>query len=310
MVTPELISYVRGEINKGRTREEIHTALLKEGGWTELDINEAFRIVIPMQGFGQSSIQNIGVSKVATGPSSRRYIGDIIFIIISLVCISGWYFYRAPVTDFWNSSTQSLSSSWNRLSEFSGSFFAPKISTETDVAFTQPEEVPEQSTPVVTARVAVLKDCGTSNAPDLKKSSVYENDATFKCLGDVARECIDNAKAVLKDPLFPTLFEIVHESGTCNFKLSYSADTTLVDQTGKKLAWQYISCPVSIVKAVQENAQNVSFSAPSTDNSGKYASQIYFYGTLGIFMEQNLDQNKIKALGCSGGYIDSVIASY
>ncbi len=98
---------------------------------------------------------------------------------------------------------------------------------------------------------------------------------------------------------------------SCNFKLSYSADSTLNDITGKKLSGQYILCPINIVKAI-DNTKSASpkFIVSDKTNFSKYASQIYFYGTLGLFIENNLDQNKIKALGCSGEYVQSVIASY
>jgi hypothetical protein len=117
----------------------------------------------------------------------------------------------------------------------------------------------------------------------------------------------------LKDDFFPTVFEITQSNnpGSCNFKLSYPRDSTLSDITGKKLAGQIITCPLNIVKAIDNtNPATPKFIAPNKTDFSKYGSQIYFYGTLGLFIENNLDQNKISGLGCSGMYIDSVIASY
>lgn len=50
MVTPELLEYVRTEIAKGKTREEINKVLISGGGWSQADLSEVFRTVIPMQG--------------------------------------------------------------------------------------------------------------------------------------------------------------------------------------------------------------------------------------------------------------------
>ncbi|MFA6520444.1 MAG: hypothetical protein WCT44_02440 [Candidatus Paceibacterota bacterium] len=49
MITKELLVYIRAEIAKGKQREEIHDVLIAGGGWTEDDISEAFREIIPMQ---------------------------------------------------------------------------------------------------------------------------------------------------------------------------------------------------------------------------------------------------------------------
>ena len=48
MITQELLGYIRTEFTKGKTREEIRGALISGGGWSEDDLNEAFRTIIPM----------------------------------------------------------------------------------------------------------------------------------------------------------------------------------------------------------------------------------------------------------------------
>lgn len=49
MITQELVEYIKKEIAKGRTREDIRQVLISGGGWNEDDLSEAFREVIPMQ---------------------------------------------------------------------------------------------------------------------------------------------------------------------------------------------------------------------------------------------------------------------
>ena len=322
MITPELISYIRGELTKGRAREEIRSGLVREGGWSEADLNEAFKVVIPVQSpVATSPIQKSqppSLSSVSPLPSSTFSTPSFsvpassskpflrkVFLIVAIVLIVGGlgvasWFYRDPLINLWDLGVKKITS-----------LFTPKPPAITDntVAPSPSLIVPSQTDTVIQNVVVNPKDCGVGVAPDLKKPATYQNDAVLTCLGNSALNCADS-RAILKDALFPTVVQIVSAEGSCNFKLSYAEDSALTDATGAKLAGQYVSCPLSLVKAVDETQTTSSFTAPSTDNLSKYASQIYFYGTLGLFIENNLDQNRIHALGCSGPYIDSVIASF
>lgn len=307
MITPELIGYIRSEFAKGKTREEIRTVLVADGGWSEADLSEAFRTVIPMQGF---------IAPKTKLPLSLWKM-CLTFVVIGGLCLAVWYFYRAPVISIWNSLVKNITElSMPKLSILY--FNAKKINT---TANTTPPDNPvvAQNNPVVPTKVGIptevgIKDCGIGIAPDPKDPRTYQNDAVLACLGNSALRCED-AKAVLKDALFPTIFQIARENtggqNTCSFRLLYGKDSALIDVAGKKLAGQSIACPISLVQALDESSAKTSlFKAPSKDNPSKYASQIYFYGTLGLFIENNIDKNKILSLGCSGPYIDSVIASY
>ncbi|MBI2627311.1 hypothetical protein HYW72_00065 [Candidatus Nomurabacteria bacterium] len=297
MVTPELIEYIKGELAKGKTREKI-SAELASGGWNEADLSEAFRTVIPMQSFvaPNATAQNTVTSSVVKNKakSPKRILENLIFIIVALICLVSWYFYRPQIINFWNSGV-------DKIAEFSGSLFGSKPSVEISIGEDNNGFIPN---------AVNMKDCGGTVAPDIKNPSTYNNNSVLTCLGNSALRC-ENAKAVLKDDLFPDIFQIIKNQKTCNFKLSFGEDNALIDATGKKLAFQYITCPIDIVKALDEsNPKSPIFKLPNKNDLGKYASQIYFYGTLGVFMENNLDKNKIQNLGCSGSYIDSVIASY
>ena len=292
MITPELIGYIRGEFAKGRTREEIHKTLTEGGGWSETDLSEAFRIVIPMQGFAQGPMA--AKAKIVS-PKTKI----LVYIVAAVVfCFAAWWFFSPQINRLWDSAINS------------GGFSIPSFGL--DKIFGT-DKAPVKDNTVV-KNTNTVKNCGTSTAPDLQNSSLYKNDSVLNCLGDSALSCT-SARGVLRDALFPTIFQITREDAkglnTCNFKLSYDQDSALVDIAGKKLAGQYILCPVGIVKMLDEsNLEAAIFKAPDTDNPSKYASQIYFYGTLGLFIEQNLDQNKIQSLGCSGPYIDSMMASF
>lgn len=372
MTTPELLEYVRGEIAKGKTREEIHGILISGGGWSEDDLSEAFRIIIPMQrpaaevaeseavpnGTGLSDLTLPAISGTGTTLSSVSFspspspslspVGSfslsdsytpsssllnstpslaeplpssssslLKFLIISIIIgglgFGSWY-YRSQLTNFWDrgveSSQRILASSWNSsinsLKKISlPSFNFAKIFNTNKV---QTNEVVVEK--IVEEKVNTIKDCGTSITSKMDDLSSYENDPVLACLGASALNC-ENARGVIKDDFFPTIFEVTKLRDSCNFRLSYGEDSTLMDITGNKLAFQYISCPINIVKAIDNtNPTAPQFIAPDKKDLNRYAGQIYFYGTLGLFIENNLDQNKIQSLGCEGGYILSVIESY
>jgi len=307
MITPELIGYIKGEFAKGRTREEIRTTLVTGGGWSEADIGEAFKTLIPMQQ-GFISPQNNSGNMVITGNISKKsgsFWPNFIFVIIGIVCVVSWYFYHPQITSFWNSTM-------DKLPDFSmPSFNFDKITGL--FGGSKDEVVAPPTNPVVKPVVDIIKDCGIGTAPNLKEPLTYQNDPVLTCLGDSALRC-ESAKAILQDVYFPTIFQITQSQNAgqdiCSFKLSYGADSTLTDATGKKLAGQYIACPIDIVKAIDETKTPSLFSIPSISNPSRYASQVYFYGTLGLFIENNMDKDRIQALGCSGDYISSIVASY
>jgi hypothetical protein len=302
MITPELLSYIRGELAKGRTREEVRADLVKGGGWREEDLSEAFRIVIPMQGFfnptaakESAPVMNNTSPSVAKTSSKPLVLRALLVLVIAGLIFSVW-FYRVPLKDAWASVMGNIK--------------------ELPAMFGSKEETPEvKNNPVNTPPVAkstenTITDCGVTGAPDLKNPLTYRDNSVLNCLGNNALSC-GLAKATLNHSLFPTLVEITKAGdNACNFRLSYAADSTLVDGSGNKLAGQYIMCPVAAVKMVDESSKTLAFKEPTKNDPSKYGSQMYFYGTLGVFMEQNVDKSKILSLGCSGSYIDSVIASY
>lgn len=359
MITQELLGYIRAEVAKGRTREEIHKTLLSSGGWSEDDLSEAFRTIIPMPGvilpnpvasllqreekpsqptpivsFSPSSpsmsfpppplrsfsppptyspspslLKSTLLSKPPSPPRSLSSLLKFLIILIIIVGLGfGSWYYRSQIMGLWDS-----------LINKASNLFSPSVSTINTTNTAPNTDLNNQaapSNPVILPPVAQVKDCGIGTTPKLDVPSSYENDPVLSCLGESAVNC-ENAKGVLKDDFFPTIFEITKSTQStepqsyCNFKLSYGADSTLTDITGKNLALQYISCPINIVKAIDNTKPATpKFITPDPTDLSKYGSQIYLYGTLGLFVENNLDQNKIQALGCEGGYIQSVIASY
>ncbi len=227
------------------------------------------------------------------------------FLII-LILIAGlgaeFYFFRPQALSVWNS-----------LTDKAGEYLAFLAPNPEPVVMTTPTDNTVNTVVAPVSLPTVNKpttDCGVGTAPKLGATPSSVSGSVLSCLGASAASC-DNAKGVLQDNIFPTLFEISKTSTSCNFKLSYAASSTLKDPSGNPLALQYIMCPVDIVKTIDNtNPATPKFIAPNKTNLTKYGSDIYLYGTLGVFVENNLDVNKIRALGCSGDYIQSMIASY
>ncbi len=61
---------------------------------------------------------------------------------------------------------------------------------------------------------------------------------------------------------------------------------------------------------MEEKNKSVTFTTPDRSLPSEYAAEAYFYGNLGVFIENDFDQAKIKELGCSGSFISSMITSY
>ena len=207
----------------------------------------------------------------------------VIFLVLLAVAL-GWM-YRPQMASLWNS------------------FDMPDVSLSSFESGGNSEKEAREEAKTV-------KDCGSRKAPKPDGSSFFGSDLVLNCLGERAAGC-QSAKALLNDDLFPTNFEVMGDLKTCSFKLSYPESSTLSDITGKKLAGQYVACPLGVVRGIKGIGGNSpKFVAPDKTDYGKYASEIYFYGTLGLFIENNVDVGKIKSLGCSGPYIDSVAASF
>src|SRR3989344_1975840 len=364
MITQELLSYVRSELNKGKTREAIESALLSGGGWTTQDLSEVFRAAMPLENLVKApapvptevakispppfssapplqfdagapnissdispvidptrervinSVQTLmhrDVAKVMGEKKKSSYWkGIIIFTVIAGLLFGGW-FYRTKIFSIAPGFVGAYLRTYDKVMD--------KIkSLMPDGEDSAPSLPPVPTSPVVQAPLPLPlppapaplppRDCGTSIAPDRTKLSSFQNDLVLECLGSAALRC-ENATAILQDPLFPSNVQIVNKNNICSFRLAYSIDSGLIDLAGKSLAGAYISCPVSIVKMMDEsNPKAVAFKAPTTGAPSIYGAQIYFYGTLGLFIENNLDINKIRAWGCTGDFIDSVISSY
>lgn len=276
------------------------------------------------------------ISPAKPSGKKKSFGPDLAFVIIGLLFAVSWYFYSPQITAFSQSLADGyeevyvqykamLVNSWDMLADGvtllgasaeelavgSWNWVAGGFDKGKEVVQAPESNVQSQSPGGNLAANTSEKNCGSAAAPDPSDSKTYQNNQVFSCLGQSALRC-ENARAALEDPLFPTVFQIVRNSatGACNFKLSYKADSALTDVTGKKLAGQYVTCPVGIVKRINESGSALTFSAPSAGNPSRYAAEIYQYGTIGLFLEQNVDKGEILGLGCSGSYIDSVVASY
>jgi hypothetical protein len=303
MVTQELIAYMRAEVNRGKTREEISRNLLAGGGWSEADVVEAFKDIMPSGGiinpiFASPTTQPAAL-KPKRAPMSKAVRSAVIFALLAAVLCGSGYFFRSDV--------KSIASSAGRVI---GNMSFPKFglsSKEAELPLVKTTEAPSAAMP----KIEEIKDCGTTVAPDPKNTTAIMENATLSCLGERAVNCL-NAKGVLKSDIFPTSFEVIHEEERCDFQLSYGSDTQLKTPSGYSLALQYVTCPIRNVKRIDEtDPQKPVLKQPTKENFPLYASEIYQYGTVGLFLEKNFERTRIhEELSCTGSFIDSVIESY
>jgi hypothetical protein len=105
MITQELTAYVKSELNRGKSRDEVRNSLLSGGGWSEADIAEVFRDVMPKD----STAINIPAPQQMQAPSSFikptvinkpahhfPWKAMIFALIFGALCFTGWY-YRSSL---------------------------------------------------------------------------------------------------------------------------------------------------------------------------------------------------------------------
>lgn len=331
MVTQELIAYVRSELSKGKTREEIRSVLLSSGGWNEVDINEVFRETMPRDNIiTPAGVETAKppkpnpseVSFISSGPPLERVFTSSssfsikhntktrktlkVILLLILLCgliFTAFYFYKPQLSVLPSMAKGMFSTITAKIGNIIQAI-KDKISDKvSSVRTPTPTPIPLQVS-------METVNCGTTKSPDSKNPSSYSGDIVLECMGERASACA-NAESVINDSLFPNLFKIINRDGSCYFELAYNIDSTLVNINGQKLASQSVSCPLSVVKVVDEtNPANPVFRSVDKNNHTRYAAAIYVYGTLGLFIENNFDMNKIKNLGCSGTFLSSMIESY
>ena len=350
MVTQELISYIRSELNRGRSREQIRTTLLSGGGWSDMDISEVFRDIMPLSGgvilpekqkqvlkpdptpqpqvpppvvkIAPTPIaktvtttpqnQNTSVFNITNSKKkphvhmlcSLKIEKNILFakrlryvLVVVLFILLGVLGYL-------------LRDNFSVLSTKSISYLDTLISK---INIPEKEEVIIPQVPLAPLVPAVeqvsVVDCGITESPDVRNQTTYLKDPVLKCIGENAHTCTP-ATAIVTSEFFPTNLEIKKEGEVCSVKIMYSSSSSLMDVFNKPLASRFISCPVSVVKNLDTTKENVSFRNSSKDNLTQHGFDIYFYTTLGLFIDNDFDNTKIKALQCSGDYIQSVIESH
>lgn len=309
MISQELIAYVKSELSKGKSREAIRSTLTSGGGWSEMDIGEVFRELIPFEKPIEKIVEKPlekPIEKIIEKPVEKplelmkpkvapmlasfkvekslvhiRFMRGVLVFLLIVFCAGFLYLYSGNLIPFLKKS-------------------APAVTP--DVVSTI------QELPV--APVVTVVDCGTSKSPDFKKIDSYMKNDVFKCLGENLASCT-NAEATLTDSLLPDLFKVIKKGEKCYIELSYNVNNTLVDIKGVKLAGRSMSCPVEGIKMMDNSNTNKLVFIPATkDNPNKYAFDAYFYDSLGIFIDNNFSQTKIESLVCSGDYISSVVDSH
>lgn len=120
MITTELVSFIKSEIIKGKSKEQIRGELLAGGGWSEGDIMEAFNSINP-------NSSPIPQSPIIHNKKSK--IGIIISLIIVLVMLGGGAY--AYMTGYFISLEKVTSSAFESMAQAKSSVFDVTFSLET-----------------------------------------------------------------------------------------------------------------------------------------------------------------------------------
>jgi hypothetical protein len=85
MINQELIDYIKKELSKEKTNEEIRSGLISDGGWKDSDINEAFSSL----NAGQIS----SVPQKPDGPKKNTSWKPILGVLVVLILLMGVYLF-------------------------------------------------------------------------------------------------------------------------------------------------------------------------------------------------------------------------
>lgn len=324
MITPELIAYIKSELGKGKTREDIRVDLLASGGWTDIDLSEAFRSTMPMDNLKipqpvqpieplpkpPAPLQNPIPGPVVISPDSSfpttsqikkpprkiPWVAITLAILFAAICFFAFYFYSPQILDLPNKVVSVIDTLMDNTNNEILEAEAPIVQDETPV-------------PLITDMPPYI-NCGITISPNRNDSSTYLDDNVFKCLGESALSC-ENAEAIINDTILPTIFKIKKDGDVCRFELSYKEDSSLTDIFGRKLSGRDISCPVTVAKSFTGiDSQDFIFKNTDITKPSRYGADMYFYGTVGIFFDQDFKQEAIEELGCRGTFLDSAIESF
>lgn len=233
--------------------------------------------------------------KTSKPPRKTPWMAIIITIIFAVLCFFAFYFYSPQISDLPNKIASIVNSLMNKTSD---------VKLEDQMLAGANEE----PVPLITDTPPSI-DCGITISPNRNDPTTYLDDRVFKCLGESAVSCND-AEAVINDTLLPTIFKIKNENEVCKFELSYKDDSSLTDIFGRKLAGRNISCPVTATKAFSGvDSKDFVFKDTDITKPSRYAADMYFYGSVGIFFDKDFSQSAIEELGCSGTFLDSTVES-
>ena len=158
---------------------------------------------------------------------------------------------------------------------------------------------------------AVEKDCGTTNG-----KTPYASDPVLACMGAAALSC-SNARATISigsggsAQLSTSTLKITNpgSGGACSFTV---VPAPAPNASGASASALSISCPLSIVKASDDflSSATPTWKSPTKTDPNKYAGEIYYYGAMGVFIQNNFSEAKIRAAGCTGDFIKTYIAEH
>ncbi len=347
MITQELIAYIRSELNKEKKEKDIRTALLASGGWTEADLNEAFRTIMPIKDATINPIQKDSQKSLAsqiplnsnlspkpltpqvapnsnlppTPPASPMLLESPISPLISpkkdknhqtpwmAIGLAVLFAGLCFVAFFlYRSEIKALPDKIIGIFDFSVDKLSDSIQEEVTSTMNEKEAAINNEE----GMTAMIEEKEIPETPEVVVMPPINCGVTNSPDGKIPNTYLNND--VLKC-LGENAIICTNAEGTINdglfptfFKVINKDDICEFELSYKD---ESILCPMSIVKTVDDtNIKNPVFKIAKTDSPNKYITDIYSYGTRLLFIENNFDKNKIENLGCTGSFIDSVIEGH
>ncbi len=367
MITPELLTFIQGQLAAGTSREQVADMLLSNG-WSAADITNALsqaapvqpvqptqpvepaRPVEPVQSMqpmqaaaiqpvqtytepvyrpvAQSSLQpmqsvqsmqpesaHLAQAQTQTTVSHSGWTKSFMVLAGIVVAFAAGWIANQGVTNS-RMQTQSVrDAASNQPSpavqdQVSENGSTPAGDTVVPADSASPLGVPASGA-IEGPALAAEKDCGTTNG-----KTPYASDPVLACMGAAALSC-GSARATVSvgsggsaQPSTSAL-KITNpgSGGSCSFTV---VPAPAPAASGASASAPSISCPLSIVKASDDflSSATPTWKNPTKTDPNKYAGEIYYYGAMGVFIQNNFSEAKIRALGCTGDFIKTYIAEH
>ena len=92
MTDPGLYNYIKNELARGKSKEQINSIIIQGGGWTQTDIDAGFKDV------QDNNIPTIAQPQIQTHENNNKTNYIVWLIVLLLIGIGGYFIYKSLTT--------------------------------------------------------------------------------------------------------------------------------------------------------------------------------------------------------------------